>query len=464
MSATQPSSGPDGLEEQAQDLAAETTTEGRGHSVGAVDWDRLPDPVLQRLAAFAAAALPGLAASDVPPPVRPVARFAPAKRARLGRPALVAGLRDFPAFRTAVAGWMREHRPEELSSGGTDPVAAASAAVLLGEPGAGDQVAEVGRRSADVQLRSERDAALARAERLTAEVQRLQRGLAEARMGVQQAGVAREAEAERLRGRLREQGVRLRQAQDVSTRAAGAHDAEVEELRRALGAATADRDRERERAAAARQQAARAVADAEAARRTAREARQADEVRLSLLTDTLAGAVSGLRRELGLGQDSSGGSRPADLVHGASISRAAARWVADPAALDRLLALPTVHLVVDGYNVTKTGYPELTLSAQRDRLAAALAALAARTGAEVTVVFDGAAVVAMPPAASRGVRVLFSDPGVLADDVIRSIVAAEPAGRPLVVVTSDREVVDSVRRHGAHPVPSTVLLARLNRI
>jgi predicted RNA-binding protein with PIN domain len=120
--------------------------------------------------------------------------------------------------------------------------------------------------------------------------------------------------------------------------------------------------------------------------------------------------------------------------------------------------------VVDGYNVTKTGYPELTLSAQRDRLAAALAALAARTGAEVTVVFDGAAVVAVPLAASRGVRVLFSDPGVLADDVIRSIVAAEPAGRPLVVVTSDREVADSVRRQGAHPVPSAVLLARLNRI
>lgn len=463
MSATQPSSGPDRLEEQAGGLAAEPM-EGWAHSVSTVDWDGLPDPVRQRLAAFAAAALPGLATADVPPPVRPVARFAPAKRARLGTPVLVGGLRDFPTFRAAVAGWMREHRPEELSSGGDDPVTAASAAVLLGEPGAGDQVAEVGRRTADVQLRSERNEALARAERLTAEVRRLQRELAEARVEVQQAGAAREAEAERLRGRLREQGVRLRQAQDEAARAVGAHDAEIEELQRALGAATADRDRERERVAAARQQAARAVADAEAARHAAREARQADEVRLSLLMDTLAGAVSGLRRELGLGPDSTGGARPADLVRGASTPKAVAKRVADPAALDRLLALPTVHLVVDGYNVTKTGYPELTLSAQRDRLAAALAALTARTGAEVTVVFDGAAVVAVPLAASRGVRVLFSDPGVLADDVIRSIVAAEPAGRPLVVATSDREVADSVRHQGAHPVPSAVLLARLNRI
>jgi len=466
--ATQPSSGPDRLDDGAGDALAEATVEDRGHST--VDWDGLPDPVRQRLAAFAAAALPGLAAAEVPPPVRPVARFAPAKRARLGAPVLVAGLRDFPAFRVAVAGWMREHRPEELTSGGTDPVTAASAAVLLGEPGAGERVAEVGRRAEEVQLRSERDAALARAERLTAEVRRLQRELAEARAGVQQAGTAGEAEAERLRGRLREQGVRLRQAQDESARAAGAHHAEIEELRRALGAATADRDRERERVAAARRQAVRAVADAETARHTAREARQADEVRLSLLVDTLAGAVSGLRHELGLGrelglaQGPGGGSRPADLVRGASTSSAVAGRVADPAALDRLLALPTVHLVVDGYNVTKTGYPDLTLSAQRDRLAAALAALAARTGAEVTVVFDGAAVVAVPLAASRGVRVLFSDPGVLADDVIRSIVAAEPAGRPLVVVTTDREVADSVRRQGAYPVPSAVLLARLNRI
>ena len=300
MPATQPSSGPDRLDDGAGDALAEATVEDRGHS--AVDWDRLPDPVRQRLAAFAASALSGLAAAEVPPPVRPVARFAPTKRARLGAPVLVAGLRDFPAFRVAVAGWMREHRPEELSSGETDPVTAASAAVLLGEPGAGGQVTEVGRRAEDVQLRSERDAALARAERLTAEVQRLQRELAEARAGVQQAGTAGEAEAERLRGRLREQGVRLRQAQDESARAAGAHHAEIEELRRALGAATVDRDRERERVAAARRQAARAVADAETARHAAREARQADEVRLSLLVDTLAGAVSGLRRELGLAQ------------------------------------------------------------------------------------------------------------------------------------------------------------------
>jgi predicted RNA-binding protein with PIN domain len=57
--------------------------------------------------------------------------------------------------------------------------------------------------------------------------------------------------------------------------------------------------------------------------------------------------------------------------------------------------------------------------------------------------------------------VLFSAPDEIADDLIRRLVAAEPAGRPLVVVTSDREVVIDVTRAGAWTVPSAVLLDRL---
>ncbi len=49
-----------------------------------------------------------------------------------------------------------------------------------------------------------------------------------------------------------------------------------------------------------------------------------------------------------------------------------------------------MHLVVDGYNVTKTGYGEMSLAEQRTRLIGALAGLAAQTGAEITIVFDGA--------------------------------------------------------------------------
>ena len=62
---------------------------------------------------------------------------------------------------------------------------------------------------------------------------------------------------------------------------------------------------------------------------------------------------------------------------------------------------------------------------------------------------------AMP--APRGVRVVFSPEGVIADDVIRQLVEAEPRGRVVVVVTSDRAVARDVAREGARVVPGAVL-------
>jgi predicted RNA-binding protein with PIN domain len=59
--------------------------------------------------------------------------------------------------------------------------------------------------------------------------------------------------------------------------------------------------------------------------------------------------------------------------------------------------------------------------------------------------------------------VLFSAVGETADDLIRRLVAAEPKGRPVVVVSSDREVAEGVQRSGAYPVASTLLLRRLDR-
>ncbi|OKI38039.1 RNA-binding protein [Saccharothrix sp. CB00851] len=426
-----------------------------------MDWSALPEPLRARLAELSADALGDLAKVDIPQSLRAVARFAPTKRARLGAPALIGGLKSSANFRAAVVEWLRRNRPAVLEVTSPDPVAAGAAAILQGEEVASHFIELVGRRAADAALRSERDLAVQRAERLEVELERLKAERAEAGGAVDKIREASEAELERLRKRLREQGVRLREAKDRAESAAAEVDRVRAEAEAELRRLTAERDRERERAEHERAKAQRAESDAEVARQSAKEARQADEVRLALLVDTLDGAVNGLRRELALG---GAGPRPADLVRGASAAQGAVGRVEDPAALDRLLALPAVHLIVDGYNVTKTGYPELSLSDQRDRLVHQLAVLAARTGAEVTLVFDGAGVVAVPTSAPRGVRVLFSDPGVLADDVIRALVTAEPEGRPVVVVTSDRAVADSVRRRGAHPVPSAVLLARLGRV
>ena len=58
---------------------------------------------------------------------------------------------------------------------------------------------------------------------------------------------------------------------------------------------------------------------------------------------------------------------------------------------------------------------------------------------------------------------IFSPPGEIADEVIRRLVRAEPKGRPVVVVSSDKEVADGIRRAGAYAVPSVVLVKRLDR-
>lgn len=423
-------------------------------------WERLPDAVRIRLAEIGATAVGGLAEVDVPPSLRRTAKFTPAKRARLGGPALVTELRVSAAFRAAVVGWWTEHRPGELDPSDDDPVAAAAAALLVADGEVAVAAVRIATRRGEVgELRAERDAATARVEKLSVELERLRAELAQARDESRQAQELRGAEQLALRRRVGEQGARLRAAAEAGAEAvraaeqAGqAHAAELEVLRVAA-------ERERARAEAERSRADRAAGEVAAARHAAREARQADEVRLGLLLDTAGAAVSGLRRELALGGT---GPRPGDLVTGAHSARDGGA-AATLTGLDALLSVTSTHLVVDGYNLTKTGYPELTLADQRARLVGQLGALAARTGVEVTVVFDGAGVVAAPARGSRGVRVLFSDRGVLADDVIRALVAGEPQGRPVLVATSDREVADSVRVAGAHTVAATLLLARLGR-
>jgi predicted RNA-binding protein with PIN domain len=90
--------------------------------------------------------------------------------------------------------------------------------------------------------------------------------------------------------------------------------------------------------------------------------------------------------------------------------------------------------------------------------------MVARTGAEITVVFDAANLTNRPVvAAPRGVKVVFSPPGVIADHVIRDLVAAEPPGRTVVVVSDDQEVARDARAGGARPVSAAAFLELLAR-
>ncbi len=176
---------------------------------------------------------------------------------------------------------------------------------------------------------------------------------------------------------------------------------------------------------------------ASGARTSAKEARAVDDVRLWLLLETIGQAAVGLRRELALEPAT---TLPADHVAdtmadrpGAPGSRTQARALEadDPARLDQLLALPRAHLIVDGYNVTKRGFGDLSLEHQRARLITALAGIAAQSGAEITVVFDGAEKMVAVPGIPRGLRVLFSRKGQTADELIRQFGTGGATGPPV---------------------------------
>ncbi|MFJ9699207.1 NYN domain-containing protein [Streptomyces fradiae] len=429
----------------------------------------LPEAVRRRVVALVAEAFGGLTVAELPAQLRQYARFTPTRRARFAGNAMAAALEADAAFRGRIGDRLRFGQPElaaAVESGAppaaADPVDVAAAAYVLRPAGwvklvaaAGEEVQRADAERADEAGRRE--------------LERLREELAEARAHTRDETERLRAELEAARREAESLHRKLRSAQSDVKRGEAALRRAREEIDavRADGAARASAAESETRRL--RSRLGEVEAALEASRRAAREGRSVEDVRLRLLLDTVLEAAQGLRRELALPPVS---VRPADSVDAVEPGRMSPKDIAaralsetDPALLDQLLALPQAHLVVDGYNVTKTGYPTMPLEKQRLRLLGGLSALAARTGAEVTCVFDGAELAApvllAPP---RGVRVLFSKPGVTADELIRQLVRAEPPGRPVVVVSSDREVADGVARSGARPVASVMLLKRLSRL
>lgn len=428
----------------------------------------LPPAVRGRVVTLAADGLGALPADEVPAGLKAFWRFTPTRRAKLAATPIASALETDPVFRQRVAERVRKAVPglaRALDDGvvpaAADPLEVAAVAYLLRPPGWPSLVAEAVESisaatstaasahaqesvtrlqeqlgAVRAQGRSELERLRGELQAAKAEVSELRRKLGESRETTRHA----KAEADQARDVLEQQRAH-------ATTAAAATDSELRRLRSRL---------------------AEADAALETARRTVREGRTLEDARLRLLLDTVIEAAQGLRRELALPPTA---VRPADVVAGVipaptGVDDIVGRGLEpdDPAVLDQLLALPQVHLIVDGYNVTKSGYGGVTLEAQRQRLVTGLAALAARSRAEVTCCFDGAALEGVPSVVQpRGVRVRFSEPGVTADELIRRLVRAEPVGRPVVVVSSDREVRDGVRRAGARAVPSSALLRRLER-
>ncbi|MDN4172961.1 NYN domain-containing protein [Nocardioides sp. SOB77] len=408
---------------------------------------QLPEPVQARVVAMTAEVLPAL--GQLPPALRRVATFAPARRAKLGATAIASALRD-----EELRGRVASHLVVQPATAAT-PFDRAATAWLV-RTGAWEEelaaalhgVVPAGPTREETELSRLRDR-LDAAERAAREQRAMHRAQVDEVKG----------ENATLRRRLGEA-----RAAEKAARAAGEQAAaEVDGLRREVEALASAQEREVRRL---RARVAELEADASAGRRAVRAERDEATVRARVLLETMIDAAAGLRRELGLPSVS---GAPADRVEAGLSAGVAdgARLLTGASAglLEQYLAMPRARLIVDGYNVSKNVWPTSPLEAQRIRLVNGLAPLVARTGVDTTVVFDaGQAGQGARPvvAAPRGVRVYFSPEGTIADDVIRDLVAAEPAGRVVVVVTGDQAVLADVTRAGARGASVDALAALIS--
>ena len=423
--------------------------------------EALPERVRARVIAYAADALGALPTDHVPGPLKRAAAFTPQRRARIAGQQILDQLGADDAFRERIAVQAKARQSEAASrlAEGEVSVDTAALAYLVRPDDWTDLLAEVS-EAEDGDGSTQSGTAAGELESLR---QRLDAALAEQatiRRTAKENLAAAKAEIADLRRKLGDTRAQLRSVQAAAVREAAESADRVGRLEADVASGDAETRRLRSQVAGLQTELARA-------QRSVRAGRDEATVRARLLLDTLLQAGQGLRQELALPV---AGGAPADQVeaHLAEVgaresSGATSLPLDDPALVRELLTLPQLHLVVDGYNVTRAEWDESPLEAQRTRLLRGLGPLVARSGAEVTVVFDGTNAESRPLVQHpRGVRVLFSPRGVLADDVIRELVAAEPPGRPVVVVTSDQEIVrDVMRKPGVRVVGSRALVRLL---
>jgi predicted RNA-binding protein with PIN domain len=395
----------------------------------------------------------------VPPPkgVAPILRF----RRPLPAPALVSvrrALDEDDAFRERVraaaeadagvvgeAGHLLLDRPE----GWLEALAALEDAASAAASAAADAGEE---RSARRRLRSVEAAARTAEDRvraLQAEVVELRGQLAAARRAEAAAGEARAAALAKVRG--------LEKERDAAHKKVAALDSELARRAREPAAPQpAPSEAAEEAAPFPIEELRSAVDDALAAAARLGEALEAATAVLD------AGAPAGAAERDPARRRRTDRSRagPANVRLPAALPPGL--YDDDPAAAAHLVRVAGCVLVVDGYNASLRRWPDQPIAEQRRRLVDALAGLAARTGAQVRVVFDGADDEATTGGdGRRGVRVTFSAGAVEADQVILELVERSPAPVPVVVATDDRRVRREAAARGANVVSQEQLFSLL---
>jgi len=121
-----------------------------------------------------------------------------------------------------------------------------------------------------------------------------------------------------------------------------------------------------------------------------------------------------------------------------------------------------MHVIIDGYNFIYAPHQVVGLlpaapdERLREQLVSRMSAYQELTGDHTTIVFDS-----HPQGRPRqvteehlGVQVIYSGPGVEADETVKELVRRSDHRRDMLIVTSDNELGTICRRLGAHVVDS----------
>ena len=126
----------------------------------------------------------------------------------------------------------------------------------------------------------------------------------------------------------------------------------------------------------------------------------------------------------------------------------------------------SIHIIIDGYNLIRQSSSLSILDRQdiqiaRDTLIDVLAAYKKMKRHPITVVFDGTSAPLLTPnrAQQKGIKIIFSRTGESADEVIKKMARRER--EKALVVSSDRDVVDSASAQGAATISSTHFESKL---
>ena len=425
-------------------------------------WTGLPDDLFARVAAHARRGLQKLDTVHTTPEVKRLLAIPPSKLVKGG------GRRRLVAVMAAGGPvWLAIRTRLD-----TDPELEAELAGALGmgpdTAGAGDDALRDQLDDAERQvdrMRGQRDDARSRRDELgdQRDLARRERDEARARLD---GAIGRETGMQRRIEELEHQAAQWRAQVDEMTTAAAAAD---QALRRAV-------EREARRSASQQvgleRELATARRDLDRANREVRRlarTRQGTSSSTPGSRDAAGGGSSNGRpvggtgtagRPEGLGGD---GDLPSpvdapDVVVPGRPSRLPAGVRLDTREGGAALLTPGRVVLVDGYNVTRSQKPDMSLEQQRRWLVDGVANLATRLKLDATIVFDAHDHGAGGPAPRRrGVTVAWSHPGITADDELVLAVEAMDRTTPVVVVTDDRELRGRLAALGVDLLHTNVL-------